>query len=209
MPTENELCKIFNVSRTAVREALKKMSARGIIEVKKGSGIYVSEMSLQNASENLNMFFELSSSKDVVLQTIYTRQLLEPVLASQAALRRTEEHIALLRRNMKNMCQCRLEDKKREAGLDNDFHRILLSITGNEVLELLIGPIFNLMPKFKAGVFAKTSGGNILQDKGRMLEHHENILKAVIDQDKQTAFQAMENHLQETLANYKKTNQSL
>ena len=86
IPTESELCEQFKVSRTAVREAIKKLSARGIIEVKKGSGAYVSEISIKNASESLNLFFEMSSDTNLVPQTIQTRQLVEPMLASKAAL---------------------------------------------------------------------------------------------------------------------------
>ncbi|WP_212744283.1 FadR/GntR family transcriptional regulator [Maribacter sp. ACAM166] len=59
IPTENELCKMFNVSRTAVREAVKKMNAKGIVDVKRGSGVYVSEMSIQNASEKM-LFYKQS-----------------------------------------------------------------------------------------------------------------------------------------------------
>ena len=202
IPTESELCQIFNVSRTAVREAVKKMSARGIIKVRKGSGAYVSEVSVQNASEILNMFFELSSNEDLVLHTIDARQIIEPMLAARAAKSRTEHHIDLLRKNMKNMRSCALDDKKREAELDNDFHNTLLSITGNEVLELLLGPIFSLMPKFKTSVFAKPTSGNLLEAKNSMLEHHQNILEAIERKDAVTASEAMKNHLLETRANY-------
>ncbi len=202
IPTESELCQIFNVSRTAVREAVKKMSARGIIKVRKGSGAYVSEVSVQNASEILNMFFELSSNEDLVLHTIDARQIIEPMLAARAAKSRTEHHIDLLRKNMKNMRSCALDDKKREAELDNDFHNTLLSITGNEVLELLLGPIFSLMPKFKTSVFAKPTSGNLLEAKNSMLEHHQNILEAIEQKDAVAASEAMKNHLLETRANY-------
>lgn len=202
IPTESELCQIFDVSRTAVREAVKKMSARGIIKVRKGSGAYVSEVSVQNASEILNMFFELSSNKDLVLQTIDARQILEPTLAARAAKSRNNHHVDLLNKNMESMYSCALDDKKREAELDNDFHNTLLSIIGNEVLELLLGPIFCLIPKFKTSVFAKPTGGNLLKAKNSMLEHHKNILEAIAQRDEVGASEAMKNHLLETRENY-------
>lgn len=205
MPTENELCQIFNVSRTAIREAVKKMSARGIVDVKRGSGVYVSEMSIKNASEILNMFFELSSDEDVILQTINARLIIEPVLASQAAKYCNEEHLTLLKDNMIAMRNCDLNDKKREAEFDNDFHRTLLSITNNKVLDLLLSPIFNLMPKFKAIVYAKPTDGNILKYKEIMLNHHENVLQAIIEQDEKKAAEAMRTHITETQTNYTKS----
>lgn len=205
LPTENELCELFVVSRTAVREAIKKMSARGIVQVKRGSGVYVSEISIKNASETLNLFFELSSDKNVILQTINTRLVLEPALVSQAAINRSDEQIELLVENIKMTKSCDLSDANKEAELDNDFHKTILSIADNQVLDLLLGPMFNLMPKFKTSVYAKSHEGELVNKKNIMLKHHENILDAIIKQDEQTASKAMYNHILETQNNYIKT----
>ncbi|WP_298500380.1 GntR family transcriptional regulator [uncultured Algibacter sp.] len=61
IPTEHELCSIFKVIRTVVREAITGLNAKGIIDIRKGSDVYVSEISIKNASESLNLFFGLSS----------------------------------------------------------------------------------------------------------------------------------------------------
>ena len=47
LPTEFEMCKSFGVSRTALREALRRLSARGLINIQKGSGMYVSEIKIE------------------------------------------------------------------------------------------------------------------------------------------------------------------
>ena len=205
LPTENELCELFVVSRTAVREAIKKMSARGIVQVKRGSGVYVSEMSIKNASETLNLFFELSSDKNVIQQTINTRLILEPALASQAAINRTDAQIQSLVDNIKMTKSCDINDTDKEAELDNDFHKTILSIANNQVLDLLLNPIFHLMPKFKTGVYAKPQEGELVKKKQIMLTHHENILDAIIKQDEQMANKAMYNHILETQNNYTKS----
>jgi DNA-binding FadR family transcriptional regulator len=181
------------------------MNARGIVDVRRGSGVYVSEISIKNASEVLNMFFELSSDKDLIQQTIGARLILEPVLASQAAKLRKEAHITFLKKNMIAMHDCDLNDKKKETDLDNDFHRTILSIANNSVLELLLSSIFNLMPKFKSIVYAKPVNGNLQNDKDIMLDHHENILSAIIEQDGQRAAKAMSAHITETEINYIKS----
>ena len=205
IPSENELCEIFNVSRTSIREAVKKMSARGIVDVKRGSGVYVSEMSIKNTSENLNLFFELSSDENIILQTINTRLIIEPAIASQAAIFRNHNHIALLKANMIKMRKCNLDNKKREAELDNDFHKILLSIVNNKVLDLLISPIFNLIPNFKTAVFAKPIESRMIDKKNIMLDHHEKILEAIINKDNEKSHQAMREHILETQNNYTKS----
>ncbi|MFK7834074.1 MAG: FadR/GntR family transcriptional regulator [Winogradskyella sp.] len=198
IPTEHELCDMFNVSRTSIREAVKKMSARGIVEVKRGKGVFVSEMSIKNTSEILNLFFELSSDKSIISQTIKTRLIIEPVLAAEAAIYRTDSHIALLKNNMDEMKKCALADKKKEADIDNDFHKTLLSIVDNKVLDLLLKPIFNLTPKFKNAVYTKSLTGELLRDKTIMIDHHNNILEAIIAQDAHKAAEAMRAHIIET-----------
>lgn len=205
IPTENELCEMFDVSRTTIREAISKLSARGIVEVKRGSGVYVSEMSIQNASELLNIFFQLSSDEDIILQTINTRLLIEPMIASQAALLRTEVHLDMLRTNMVAMEKCGLGDMERETELDNNFHRTLLSITNNKILELLLSPIFNLMPRYREVVFAKHVGSDFQADKEILLRHHQNVLNAIEAQNEKAAAECMTDHIQETLRNYNKS----
>jgi GntR family transcriptional repressor for pyruvate dehydrogenase complex len=44
LPSERELCESFAVSRTALREALRRLNARGLIAVRKGSGMVVTEI---------------------------------------------------------------------------------------------------------------------------------------------------------------------
>lgn len=205
IPTENELCSIFNVSRTVVREAVKGLNAKGIVDVRKGSGVYVSEMSIQNASETLNLFFGLASNEDMILHTIDCRTMFEPQIAAKSTLMRTDGHIALLNENMEKMYRCPLEDKTREAELDNQFHRILLNCIDNPVLHLLIEPIFSLIPKFKYSVFAKTIPENPREEKEKMLYYHQMIMDAIIAQQPTKAQNFMQEHLKVTRENYIKT----
>ncbi|WP_139955928.1 FadR/GntR family transcriptional regulator [Flavicella sediminum] len=205
LPTENELCEMFQVSRTAIREAIKRMSAKGMVAVKRGSGVFVTEMSFKNTAEILNMFFELSVNDNVIIETIDTRLVIEPAIAAQAAVNRTQKHLDLLTQNMKNMTACDINNKKLEAELDNDFHKILLSINNNKVLELLLNPIYNLMPKFKKSVFAKPTDGNLIEEKNIMLFHHKAILEAIVEQNETKAFDAMKAHIEVTKVNYFKS----
>ncbi|MFS4454971.1 FadR/GntR family transcriptional regulator [Maribacter sp. 2304DJ31-5] len=202
IPTENELCQIFNVSRTVIREAIKKLNAMGLVDIKKGSGIYVSQISTQNAKEFLNMFFELSSDKNLILNTIDCRRMIEPIIAAQAAILRTDEHIERLKKNMDHMRQCSIKNRKKEAELDNEFHNILLDIVENPVLQLLINPIFSLIPKFKTDVFAKNIHGDLKSEKETTLYYHNGILEGIKAQDSYKTKKFMEEHLMKTRINY-------
>lgn len=206
IPTEHELCSIFNVSRTVVREAITGLNAKGIVDIRKGSGVYVSEMSIKNASESLNLFFGLSSDQDLMLHAIETRAMMEPIIAAKSAIVRNDKHITLLQNNLKNLQECPLEDKVKEAELDNQFHSIILDCIDNSVLKLLMNPIYNLMPKFKFDVFAKTkiTKENMVQEKEKLLFYHDKIVNAIIEKDALKAEKSMKEHLKITSENYLK-----
>ncbi|MCL6273736.1 FadR family transcriptional regulator [Muricauda sp. 2012CJ35-5] len=208
IPTENELCSIFNVSRTVVREAVKGLNAKGIVDVRKGSGVYVSEMSIQNAAETLNLFFGLSSNQDIIIHTIDSRAMIEPIIAAQSANIRNDKHIAELKKNMEQMHLCALDNKVKEAELDNQFHRILLNCVDNLVISLLIDPIFNLTPKYKHNVFAKTISGDLKEAKEKMLYYHQKITDAVIAKQPHNAETYMREHIMVTRENYLNTTKS-
>ena len=205
IPTEHELCSIFNVSRTVIREAIRGLNSKGIIDVRKGSGVFVSEMSIQNVSETLNLFFGLSSDQDLMLHAIDCRAMIEPMIAAKSATARTDDHILRLQENMEKLQQCPLEDKIHEAELDNEFHRILLESIDNPVLHLLIDPIFNLMPKYKHDVFAKTITGNVAEEKEKVLYYHQKITDAILEKRAMKAENLMREHLKVTLENHVKS----
>jgi len=205
LPTEHELCSIFRVSRTVIREAIRGLSSKGIVKVKKGSGVYVSEMSIQNASETLNLFFGLSSDNNLMVNAIDSRALIEPMIVAKSALVRTENHINRLHDNMNKLSKCPMEDKLREAELDSEFHRILLESIENPVLHLLMDPIFSLLPRFKRDVFGKAISGDVIKEKRVMLEFHKRIIGAVVEKRPKKAQNLMREHLKTTLDNYIKS----
>jgi len=157
LPTEQELCQQFSVSRTAVREAIQKLSARGMIEVHKGSGTYVSEISMNQARQALDLFFELSTQNNLIADTIQARKMIEPNIAAHAAKVRTKQHIDLLSQNLEQLVACDLEDLEQEAELDNAFHSTIIQAADNSVLELLMYPVYTLIPKYRKLIFAKSS----------------------------------------------------
>ena len=74
LPTEKELCAQFAVSRTALREALRRLSARGLIDIRKGSGMYISELKIEDAINSLHLFYDLRFNSDLILQRLECRR---------------------------------------------------------------------------------------------------------------------------------------
>ncbi|MEM6829335.1 MAG: FCD domain-containing protein [Bacteroidota bacterium] len=203
IPEEEELSRLYHVSKDTIREAIHKLDEKGVLTIKKGKGVYVSEISIRHTSEMLNNFFLLSSDSDIMFQTIHTRLMVEPTIASQAALNRNKEHVDMLKENLHQLRQCDLENLKLEIELDNTFHRTILSIANNSILELLFSPIFHLTPKFKTELFAKVDV-DLLVVKNLMLEQHQNILDAIEKKNAEAASSLMKIHIFETMNNYLK-----
>ena len=58
LPSENELCQMFGVSRTSVREAVQVLQAHGLVAIEKGKGIFVKSISSESVSNNILKFLE-------------------------------------------------------------------------------------------------------------------------------------------------------
>lgn len=204
LPTENQLCQQFSVSRTAVREALSKLSARGLLYVRKGSGTYVNEISFEKAGQSLNLFFELSTAPDLVMDTINTRVILEPDIAAFAATVRTDENVSLLEANMKRMIDCAIGDLENEALIDNEFHSEISQAANNQVIKLLMQPVYSLSAKYRKEVYVKRDTVAKEQHKEILIKHHQAVVDAIKDQDPVKARESMLIHLNVAKSNYLK-----
>lgn len=122
LPTEREMCESFGVSRTALREALRRLSARGLITIQKGSGMYVSEINIEDAINTLNLYYDLKFDDQLLSQIIEVRTLFEPEIAGLAALNRTDKDLSLLEANVLEFEKCDPDNTQKEADLDNLFH---------------------------------------------------------------------------------------
>ncbi len=190
LPTEKELCEMFAVSRTALREALRMLSGRGLITIRKGSGIYINDYSAILAVKPMSLFLELNFDKEQIFHVIRVRQMLEPEIARMAAKYRTEEDIVAFRTNLKRFIECRDEDYRREGELDREFHLLLARASGNPIIPVMVEPIFQLMPKIRTLVYA-----HVHHAKSVALEYHQKLIQAISDQDEQAAYEAMTAHL--------------
>jgi len=190
LPTEKELCEMFAVSRTALREALRMLSGRGLITIRKGSGIYVNDYSAAHAVKPMSLFLELNFDKKLISHVIRVRQMLEPQIARLAASNRREEDLQALKNNLKKFIDCREDDYRREGELDREFHLLLAKASGNPIIPMMVEPIFQLMPKIRTLVYA-----HVNRAKSAALEYHQKLVEAITVRDEDGAEQAMIAHL--------------
>jgi GntR family transcriptional repressor for pyruvate dehydrogenase complex len=186
LPSEKDLCASFAVSRTALREALRRLNARGLIEIKKGSGMYVSEICIEDAVKPLNLYYDLRFDSNLIAQMIEMRLLFEPQIARLAAHNRTVADLDAIGENLAELIACNPDNTQREADIINRFHAIVAKATGNPMIVVSMEPIFSLLPRMRNFLYANIDG-----EKGYTLEFQRKIYAAIREQDGKAAHDEM------------------
>ena len=194
LPSERELGEQFGVSRTVVREAVRGLAARGVVETHAGRGLSVAAVGLDDVTTSMRLYFhgldELPYEKvDEV------RSLLEVSIAGLAARRGTDEQLATLREAHGAMEA--VEDSGEYAQLDLEFHRALARMTQNELHLIMLDSIRDVLLEIRRAASA------LPNDLPAALEEHGAILERVAARDEQGARQAMERHLRHASEDWK------
>ena len=147
LPTEIELSEIFGVSRSTVREALRVLASKDLIRTTRGTtgGTFVARVQSNQVSDYLEMSLGLmSGAKDISLDDLLeARECLEVPAAGYAALRREERHVVQMRQAVEREKQARLRATRFQE--QRAFHGVLVDATGNQLLSIMIEPVFRVL----------------------------------------------------------------
>lgn len=189
LPSEHELAEQFMVSRTAVREAVKTLRQKGLVEIRPGRGTFITNETsdtIRNSLEMLMKFGTMKGSENLV----EVREILEPEIAALAATRITDEYIAAMQEAVKIMDNA-LDNVEVFVEADLDFHLALAEGTLNPFIPILMDSIIDLLREQRKRTGLVTGG----LERGQ--SHHKKILNAVMRHDAQAARKAMHGHLQQ------------
>jgi GntR family transcriptional repressor for pyruvate dehydrogenase complex len=189
LPSELELCNQFGVSRTAVREALRTLSAKGLINIEKGRGIFVSHLSSEHVINSMHNYLEIKGKRNTALEVMQARMIIEPAIAEYAATHHAAEDLDRLKRNLDQMRSN--NDPTEHARLDLKFHHLIAEASGNPIMPLILNPIHRLMPNIKKKIMDFVPGA-----KDAALTWHQKIVDAIEEGDPQKAYHAMKGHLE-------------
>ncbi|UCD39167.1 MAG: FadR family transcriptional regulator [Fidelibacterota bacterium] len=190
LPTEQEMSAIFGVSRPALREALQILSTRGLITIRKGRGAFVNDYHETLASNPMHLYLELNLNKDLILQLVAIRKILEPNIARLAAENRTATDLEELQAILNQFEHVSDTDHEKQGELDRDFHLKLAHSTQNPIIPLIVDPVFQMMPKIKTIILE-----HVEQAHGSAVEHHRRILDEIEAGDAEGAYREMLEHM--------------
>jgi GntR family transcriptional repressor for pyruvate dehydrogenase complex len=153
LPSERALCDQFAVSRPVVREAVRSLIAKGLLEDSPGRGHVVSELKQSTVTESLALY--LRGRRLDYEKLMEVRSVIEVANAGFAAERATPEDVVALRAAAEELKQGL--DKEDAALADVDFHRRIATATGNEFFELLLDSIREVLITVQLPTLAKPS----------------------------------------------------
>jgi GntR family transcriptional regulator, transcriptional repressor for pyruvate dehydrogenase complex len=144
LPTEVELCELFGVSRSVVRDALRTLVARGLVRVGPGQGIVVADPTDHAFGQALLLL--LARSELTMREVTEARAVIETNLVPLAATRGTAEDWARLEGHLVNFGNAVDEEDWRGAHREHlAFHQALLRAINLPALEILLKPMHEII----------------------------------------------------------------
>ncbi|MEV0261128.1 GntR family transcriptional regulator [Streptomyces sp. NPDC050617] len=173
---EESLAASMGISRTPVREALRKLHSEGLVRIERNRGAQVVAWSSEQVAEIYGL-----------------RTVIEGYVAGVAAQKIGAEDLAALEANLAEYEQAIAEGgragRQRAVGLNNDFHAMLLAATGNDGLVHLLTGVLGL-PLVRRTFLQYTE-----RDLARSAEHHRGLIEALRRRDAISAEMIMKVHL--------------
>ena len=187
LPAERDLAKQFGVSRTAVREAIKALQEKGLVDAFPGRGTFVTNGTSNSMRRSLDRIIK-SGEPDGLAYLVEVREILEPEIAALAAVRATDQDLAAMQESLDVMESGR-QDSDAFIEADLDFHLALAEAAANPIVLSLIDSIVGLLREQRLRIFRIPGGHECGQ------HHHKRILEAIQRHDPQEARAAMQAHL--------------
>ncbi|MFD9627471.1 FadR/GntR family transcriptional regulator [Peribacillus muralis] len=195
LPSENELAKLFNVSRVPIREALSALAAHGIVEAKHGEGSWIRPFPIENI---INKHLIETITFDRILNLLETRIILETQAAAFAAERHKDVDLSKMYDAQKRLF-IELDDPEKVSDeADFIFHQAIFQSTYNEVLIEVLNNLSDVY--YQAMKTSLTINTKIQGKKKQVYEEHQAILKAISMKDSKQAAEMMKIHLENSQA---------
>ncbi len=188
LPPERELAERFAVSRSSVRDAIRKLELAGLVVPRQGEGTVVANVSPEALVAPIASV--LVRKRELIAELLDVRKMIEPALAARAAVHASAEEIAqleaILRRQREKMLRGELTIEE-----DTQFHYTIALAARNSVVLKVLDVLMDLLRETRA---------RSLQVEGRQRRSyagHRRVLEAIRRRDPEAAERAVRQHVQE------------
>ncbi|MCF2706709.1 FadR family transcriptional regulator [Arcanobacterium haemolyticum] len=194
LPAEMQLSQWLDVSRPTMRAAVRTLAERGVLEVRHGSGTYVTDpSSWTDLSTVIWWLSRTVSSAQLGAYLSQVRRMLEVGAAGLAAANRTQGDVEAMREALDSYSrEVDAGDLESASLSDIRFHDLIFRASGNPFLSIIMQPLGQALLESRQQT---TSFADV---RSRATRHHERILRAVEDRDAEGAKAAMRAHMSQT-----------
>ncbi|QXH53831.1 transcriptional regulator GlcC [Pseudomonas fakonensis] len=194
LPSERNLCDRLQVSRSVLREGLRILRGRGIIDTHQGKGSYVADLTQHNQTPLMHLF---SAQPRTLYDLLEVRALLEGESARLAAVRGTQADLVLITRRYEEMLKAHAAPEglssQEHARLDHSFHLAICEASHNPVLVHTLRSLTDLM---LSSVFAAVNNLYHRPEQLHVLDkHHSKLYRAILQRQPQAAEKAARTHI--------------
>lgn len=191
LPSEKDLCTMFNVSRVPVREALCALELNGMVESMQGAGVYVKNV-VAKRHDNI----EAVEPEEI----IHVRTVLEPDIAREAA-----KHIDEAGRIELSGIIDRLQEEAKSTTYttetDKEFHLFLAHTSGSTLYKLMMEMVFEAMEqKMWELILSRTVSTSKFREQN--YKEHIHIARAIYDGREEDAYAFMKEHMENLYERY-------
>lgn len=185
LPNENELAEQLQVSRTTLREAVRLLTAHGLLEIRRGKGTYVMNANAANRELGLT---KLQSIPMDIKDLFEMRLIFEPQAAYYAAKRATDKELERILDYGRREEDLILKKKDRTEA-EQAFHKSIAKATHNEFMNRLMPILYQAITK---GVHLSDRKEDVVRDT---FHDHHSIMEFLADRDAEGAATAMKLHI--------------
>lgn len=191
LPNESELSAQFGVSRTVVRETMKRLQEKGMVTVAQGRGTHATPSTSWNVLDPLVLSTMIGndSTLGVLDDLSVVRGALEAAMAAAAAERADDEQREHLREALDAMA-AKVDDSEAFREADLLFHRAIMDLSGNDLAQNIAGALIR-----HAVGSDRFTGVDPEHAFELTLSEHERILEAILAGDAESARIAMSEHI--------------
>ncbi len=192
IPSENELCASFGVSRVTVRAAIQQLEILGLVETKHGGGTFVRDYSSMNAMTDLHSLMQIGKNQDIIT-VLEFRKIIEKGTIGLAVARVTDEDI----RDLEDTYAALLastDAPEAFAKADYAFHYRIAQIAHNPIIAKVYDVIDEILSSAMVDIVR-------LLGSEMGLKYHRKLIDALKSGDKAACEELMEAHIEVTIQN--------
>ena len=194
LPPEAELAAELGISRLTMREAVRVLKDRGVLRVVHGRGTYVAPMDQwTDLATIIEVLGKTTEPRDLGIQLIEVRRMIEVGASGLAALNRTEADLDAMRTHLAEF-DAAVDGDNMEGVLVADiaFHREIVAASANPFLRTIVIALQSPLMRSRRATTA------LAEVRQRAREHHRRIFAAIESGDADAAKNAMRAHMTQT-----------